>query len=84
MMMAKDSTGSDVGTGGMATKLKAAEIACRSGADMMIAAGEDLSILDRIFAGEEVGTLFEASRVRDFDFAAYMNHSGETEHDRTH
>lgn len=73
MVMAKDSTGSDVGTGGMATKLKAAQIACKSGADMIIAAGDDLAILDRIFSGEEEGTLFEASRVADFDFAAYMN-----------
>ncbi|MGP1348883.1 MAG: glutamate 5-kinase [Stomatobaculum sp.] len=73
MVMAKDSTGSDVGTGGMATKLKAAQIACKSGADMIIAAGEDLTILDRIFSGEEEGTLFEASRVADFDFAAYMS-----------
>ena len=72
-LMVKDSTGSDIGTGGMATKLKAAQIACKSGADMIIAAGEDLTILDRIFSGEEEGTLFEASRVADFDFAAYMS-----------
>ena len=35
--MAKGSTGSDVGTGGMSTKLTAAKIATASGADMVIA-----------------------------------------------
>ena len=37
--MAKSSTGSDVGTGGMATKLTAAKIATLSGTDMIIANG---------------------------------------------
>ena len=40
MQMGKGS-GSDVGTGGMATKLSAARIATASGADMIIANGED-------------------------------------------
>lgn len=77
MMMAKDSTGSDVGTGGMATKLQAARIACGSGADMIIASGEDISILDLIFSGEDAGTLFECSRIVDFDFDAYMKRDRE-------
>lgn len=74
MIMAKESTGSEVGTGGMATKIEAARIACSSGTDMIIASGEDLTILDRIFAGEKAGTLFEAGRVSDFDFDSYMKH----------
>ena len=39
----KSSTGSDVGTGGMATKLTAAKIATLSGTDMIIANGRDVS-----------------------------------------
>ena len=58
LSMAKDSTGSDVGTGGMETKLTAARIATLSGADMVIANGEDVGILHEIFQGEFVGTLF--------------------------
>ena len=76
--MVKESSSSDVGTGGMQTKLKAAQIACKSGADMIIASGDDLTVIDRIVKGEEVGTLFEASRVADFDFEAYI-HGSENE-----
>lgn len=71
--MGKESSSSDVGTGGMQTKLKAAQIACKSGADMIIASGDDLTVIDRIVNGEEVGTLFEASRVADFDLDAYIH-----------
>ena len=45
--MAKESTGSNVGTGGMATKLAAAKIATLSGTDMIIANGGDVR---RIFS----------------------------------
>ena len=46
--MAKVLPGSDVGTGGMATKLTAAKIATLSGADMVIANGADDRGLERI------------------------------------
>ena len=46
--MAKQSTGSDVGTGGMATKLSAARIATASGTDMIIANGKDVGIIHQI------------------------------------
>ena len=71
--MGKESSTTDIGSGGMQTKLKAAQIACKSGADMIIASGADMSILGRIIRGEDVGTLFEASRISDFDFDAYMH-----------
>ena len=76
--MGKDSTTSDVGTGGMQTKLMAAQIACNSGADMVIASGDDMTVLGRIVRGEDVGTLFEASRVADFDFESYINRMNRT------
>ena len=64
--MAKESTGSDVGTGGMATKLAAAKIATKSGADMIIANAKDVGILHHIFEGDFVGTLFHANYDEDF------------------
>lgn len=50
--------GSKFGTGGMATKITAAEIATESGTNMIIAHGENPEILERIIKGEEIGTLF--------------------------
>lgn len=70
--MAKDSTGSDVGTGGMAAKLTAARIATFSGADMVIANGQDVRILREIFADDYVGTLFSANENPNFNLAAYI------------
>lgn len=69
--MAKSSTGSDVGSGGMATKLTAAKIATLSGADMVIANGEDVCILHHIFDDSFRGTVFlaqkkESFRIEDF------------------
>jgi len=46
------------GRGGMTTKLEAAEIAMQTGGVAVIANGTKPDILDRIFAGEEIGTLF--------------------------
>lgn len=64
--MAKSSTGSDVGTGGMATKLTAAKIATHSGADMIIANGRDVCILHHIFDDTFTGTIFKASKKETF------------------
>ena len=49
---------SNLGTGGMATKLKAAKICTTNGADMIIANGENPNILYDIMDGKEVGTRF--------------------------
>jgi glutamate 5-kinase len=54
--------GSDKGTGGMITKIKAAEIAMEHGIDMYIASGSNPEILYDILDGKEVGTLFKASK----------------------
>ena len=48
MDMGKGSTGSSVGTGGMATKLSAAHVATSAGADMVIANGSDFHIIHKI------------------------------------
>jgi glutamate 5-kinase len=54
-------SGSSVGTGGMATKVEAAELATRSGTHVIIAAGTEPNILPRLVAGEALGTRFPAS-----------------------
>ena len=49
---------SSTGRGGMSAKLDAAEIAMQAGGMVVIANGKAPGILERIFQGEEVGTLF--------------------------
>jgi len=49
-------TQNGLGTGGMFTKLQAAEVARRSGADVVIAKGSEPEILRRLLEGEAVGT----------------------------
>jgi len=48
-----------LGTGGMATKLQAADLARRSGAAVVIASGGERDVLLRVAAGEPLGTRFE-------------------------
>ncbi len=64
--------GSDVGTGGMATKITAARIANDAGADMVICNANDVTKLRDILAGEEVGTLFCAHKNPDFHILKYV------------
>ena len=52
--------GSDLGTGGMKTKLKAAEICMAAGCEMVILNGEEPALLYRLLEGETVGTRFSA------------------------
>ena len=50
--------GSALGTGGMHSKIEAAEFATEHGTPVVIASGTDPKILYRVLASEEVGTLF--------------------------
>jgi glutamate 5-kinase len=50
--------GSELGTGGMATKIRAAKIATSAGCDMIITNGSSPELLYRIMDGESVGTRF--------------------------
>ncbi len=54
--------GSELGTGGMKTKLHAAEICTASGCDMIIMNGERPSSLYDLFEGKGVGTRFFAKK----------------------
>lgn len=49
------------GSGGMASKLEAAELATSSGTPMVIASGRAPNVLQRICAGESIGTRFPAA-----------------------
>ncbi len=75
LYMAKGSTGSGVGTGGMATKIAAAQIATYSGADMVIANGENVSIVEEWLDGKQIGTCFHANENKDFSLADYIMES---------
>ena len=54
--------GSALGTGGMATKLKAVRIASTGGCRVVLAHGRERDVLPRIIRNEAVGTLFAARR----------------------
>ena len=70
--MGKKSSGSGVGTGGMATKLTAARLATSAGADMLIANGGDFHIIHQLIDGENLGTLFLANKKEDFYLMDYL------------
>lgn len=67
--MAKPSTGTSIGTGGMNAKIHAAKVATASGADMVIANGKDVSVIHKIMEGRNYGTLFTAAADKDLNIA---------------
>lgn len=56
-------TDSNLGTGGMITKINAAKIATKAGVDMIIANGSNPDILYEIMEGKDVGTRFIAGKI---------------------
>ena len=70
--MAKGPT-TEMGTGGMSSKVEAAGIANDAGADMIIINGDDMENLNRLLAGEEIGTLFTAHKTRHFHLKNYLD-----------
>lgn len=72
MKMGRSTTGSSVGTGGMGTKLTAAQIATKSGVDMIIANSKDLTVIHKIMEGEQAGTLFKAHSDENFDLKRFV------------
>ncbi len=69
--LAKGSSG-EFGTGGMKTKIDAARIANDAGCDMIIANSSDFTIVDRLIAGEQEGTLFLAHKSNTFNILDYI------------
>ncbi len=52
----------EVGTGGMKTKINAAIISTNAGCNMLICNSNQILNLDKIIAGENIGTLFKAKK----------------------
>ena len=70
--MAKSSSGTDLGTGGMHSKIEAARIATDAGADMLILSGSKIENVVRAISGEQIGTLFAAHKNPDFNLLKYI------------
>jgi glutamate 5-kinase len=62
LALADGTDGNRFSVGGMKTKLAAAQIVTRAGEPLWIADGTDFSILRRILAAEDTGTLFTSRR----------------------
>ena len=56
--------GSDIGSGGMLTKILAAKRAARSGAHTVIASGREHDVLVRLARGEAIGTQLLAGKIK--------------------
>ena len=54
--------GSSLGTGGMRTKLQAADLATAQGIDTVVTNGKDPDVLYKVVAGEPAGTIFKGHR----------------------
>ena len=63
----------DLGTGGMISKLEAAGIANDAGADMVIINGNDMDNIEKLFNGEDIGTLFTAHKTKHFHLKNYLD-----------
>ena len=63
--MAQKTSDSDVGTGGMYTKVSAANIINNLGIDMIIGNGKNPNIVSKIMNGEKTGTLFVSNQIQE-------------------
>ena len=72
LKMGKSTSTSDVGTGGMASKLTAAKLASAAGTDMVIANGEDFRNIHRVIEGQDCGTLFLSHKKDEFCLMDYL------------
>jgi glutamate 5-kinase len=70
--VAKKSSDSDVGTGGMYTKVLAGKIVNPLGIDMIIANGKNPNILNKIVSGEKHGTLFVGRKTAEDNIRQYL------------
>lgn len=70
--MAKSSSATDLGTGGMRSKIEAARIATDAGADMLILNGARIADVLQALSGADIGTLFAAHKNVDFELMKYL------------
>lgn len=73
---ATDRPGSDVGTGGMKSKLRAARISTAANIPMVISNASDLSVIHKIFGEEFRGTIFNAKPDPNFDIIDFIRNDG--------
>ena len=73
LAMGKNSTGSNIGTGGMETKLRAAQISTYAGADMIIINSNDLNALHHLFDNSYRGTLFAKCPNSNFSLEEFLS-----------
>jgi glutamate 5-kinase len=67
--------GSAVGTGGMQTKLQAAETCAKSGIQSLIINGRDAAVFDQLLQGNIPGTLFRPAKTRDNARSQWLKHT---------
>lgn len=72
LAMGKDTSSSNIGTGGMSAKLDAAKIANASGAAMVLMNGKDVTKIYEVIEGEEVGTYFKPNKENSFNLKEYL------------
>ena len=60
LWLAAGGTATSLGTGGMLTKLRAADLARRSGTTVLVARGSEPNVITRLAAGDRIGTRFHA------------------------
>ena len=56
----------------MNTKLIAANIATKSGIDMLIANSKDIKVIHRLLDGQNIGTLFHSNKDDRFDLPLFI------------
>ncbi len=76
LALGKD-TSSNVGTGGMSTKINAARLASSFGVDTVIANASDFRIIHRLAGGEEIGTYFENHPSSSITLEEFLGESAE-------
>jgi glutamate 5-kinase len=67
--------GSPLGSGGMRSKVVAAELASAAGITTVIASGFEAGVLGRAWTGEPVGTRFEPQPVRHSSFKLWLKYA---------
>lgn len=72
LSMGKATSGSDVGTGGMRSKIEAAQIAADAGADMLIMKGDNIANVAAALEGKRVGSIFAAHKNPAFDLMRFI------------
>jgi glutamate 5-kinase len=75
LVKAAGKRGSTHSTGGMKTKLKAAEITATAGCKMILAHGQEPNIIQKIMDGQDIGTLFLPKECKLSNRSRWILHS---------